>query len=81
LGFAEDFVDAVGVVVDVAVELHRQEPSLKGIRGVKAILECVVVGGSETNRIRPARAHESFAVDFQTMAQVVQENPHLLFIS
>lgn len=67
-GRAKDAVDPIGMLLDVLVELDREQPRLEGVRGVNAIFEGGVVRGSVANRVWPAHGHEPAAIGMSTMA-------------
>ena len=68
LGCVEDSLDPVRMILDVVVELDREQPRLESVRGVNAIFEGGVVRGSVANRVWPAHGHEPAAIGMSTMA-------------
>ena len=78
-GGAEDFHDAIGVILDVVVELDGEQSSLKGIRGVETVVESAVVRSPVADGIRPAIGHGHDAEDFTNMTHHRCVMPHHLW--
>ena len=69
---------AIGVILDVVVELDGEQSSLKRIRGVEAVLERAVLGSPVADGVRPAIGHGHDAGDMTNMAHDRCVMPHHL---